>query len=113
MTQHEELFAVIDNSEKVEKYTQIMENFFEYLETSTQQERQEIGENIKKLYFGAYKDLQETFAEHRQNRKSTRTRQNYFESVQRFGAICDVLDLLGIDTTELQDNFYKEYNGTI
>lgn len=90
-----------------------MENFFEYLETSTKQERQEIGENIKKLYFEAYKDLQATFSEHRQNRKSTRARQKHFESEQRFGAICDVLELLGVDTTELQDNFYKEYNGTI
>lgn len=90
-----------------------MENFFEYLETSTKQERQEIGENIKKLYFGAYKDLQETFSAHRRNPKSTKARQNYFESVQRYGAIGDVLELLGIDTTELQDNFYKEYNGTI
>lgn len=79
-----------------------MKNIFEYLETSTQQERQEIGENIKELYLGAYEDLQETFAEHRQNRKSTSARQNYFESVQRFGAICDVLELLGIDTIELQ-----------
>lgn len=90
-----------------------MKNFFEYLETSTQQERHEIGENIKNLYFGAYKDLQETFAEHRRNRKSTKARQNYLESVQRFGAIGDVLELLGIDTIELQDNFYKEYNGII
>ena len=86
-----------------------MENFFEHLETSTKQERQEIGESVKKLYLGAYEDLQETFAEHRRNPKSTKARQNYFESVQRFGAICDVLELLGIDTTELQDNFYKEY----
>lgn len=90
-----------------------MENFFEHLETSTKQERQEIGESVKKLYLGAYEDLQETLAEHRQNRKSTKAKQNYFESVQRFGAICDILELLGIDTTELQDNFYKEYNGTI
>lgn len=89
-----------------------MKNFFEYLETSTQQERQEIGENIKKLYFGAYKDLQATFLEDRRNPKSIKARQNYFESVQRYGAICDVLELLGIDTTELQDNFYKEYNDT-
>lgn len=90
-----------------------MKNFFEYLETSTQQERQEIGENIKGLYFGAYKDLQEKFAEHRRNRKSTTARQNYVESVQRFGAIGDVLELLGVDTIELQDNFYKQYNGII
>ena len=90
-----------------------MKNFFEYLETSTQQERQEIGESIKSLYFGAYKDLQETFSEHRRNRKSTKARQNYFESVQRFGAVGDVLELLGVDTIELQDNFYKEYNGII
>lgn len=90
-----------------------MKNFFEYLETSTQQERQEIGENIKWLYFGAYKDLQETFAEHRKNRKSTKAKQKYFESVQRFGAIGDVLELLGVDIIELQDNFYKKYNGII
>ena len=90
-----------------------MKNFFDYLETSTQQERYEIGENIKQLYFGAYKDLQETFAEHRRNRKSIKSRQNYLESVQRLGAIGDVLELLGVDTIELQDNFYKEYNGII
>jgi hypothetical protein len=90
-----------------------MKNFFEYLETSTRQECHEIGESIKDLYFGAYKDLQETFAEHRRNRKSTKATQNYLESVQRFGAIGDVLELLGVDTIELQDNFYKEYNGII
>lgn len=90
-----------------------MANFFEYLETSTQQERQEIGENIKKLYFGAYKDLCATFSEHRRNPKSTKAGQNYFESVQRFGAIGDVLEILGVDTIALQENFYKEYNGII
>lgn len=90
-----------------------MKNFFEYLETSTHQERHEIGENIKQLYFDAIKDEQETFAEHRRNRKSTKARQNYFESVQRLGAIGDVLELLGVDTIELQDTFYKEYNGII
>ena len=84
-----------------------MKNFFEYLETSTQQERHEIGEKIKNLYFEAYKDLQETFVEHRRNRKSTKARQNYFESVQRFGAISEVLEVLGVDTIQVQDNFYK------
>lgn len=83
-----------------------MKNFFEYLETSTQQERHEIGEKIKNLYFGAYKDLQETFAEHRRNRKSTTARQNYFESVQRVGAIGDVLELLGVDVIELQNEYH-------
>ena len=58
-----------------------MKNFFEYLETSTQQDRQEIGENIKKLYFGAYKDLRATLLEHRRNPKSTKAKQNYFESL--------------------------------
>lgn len=90
-----------------------MKNFFEYLETSTQQERQEMGENIKKLYFGAYKDLRATLLEHRRNPKSTKAKQNYFESLQRVGAICDVLELLGVDTMALRDTFYKEYNGTI
>lgn len=79
-----------------------MENFFEYLETSTRQERQEIGENIEKLYFGAQEDLHETFSEHRRNPKSIKARQNYFESVQRFAAICDILELLGVDTMKLQ-----------
>ena len=90
-----------------------MKNFFYYLETSTQQERHEMGEKIKKLYFDAYKDVQKTFSEHWQNRKSTKARQNYFESVQRFGAIGDVLEVLGVDTTELQNNFFKKYNGII
>jgi hypothetical protein len=83
-----------------------MKNFFEYLETSTQQERQEIGEKIKQLYFDAIKDEQETFAKHIRNRKSTKARQNHFESVQRLGAIGDVLELLGIDTTEIQNEYY-------
>lgn len=84
-----------------------MKNFFEYLETSTHQERHEIGEKLKQLYFDAMKDQQETFLEHRRNRKSTKARQNYFESVQRLGAISDVLELLGVDVIELQDNFYN------
>ena len=86
-----------------------MNNFFEYLETSTQQERDEIAKNIVNLYFGACEDLEKTFAEHRRNRKSTKARQDYFESVQRFAGIGDVLDLLGVDTVGLYDVFYKEY----
>lgn len=84
-----------------------MKNFFEYLETSTQQERNEISEKLKQLFFDASKDTQETFAEHRRNRKSTTARQHYFEAAQRLGGISDTLEALGVDVLALQDEFYN------
>ena len=71
-------------------------NLFDYLETSSNQEKDEIAKNLKELYLGALKDENETFAAHRANKNSGNARAAYFESIQRLGAILDVFEILGI-----------------
>lgn len=70
---------------------------FEYLEQSTWQEKEVIAENLKVIYSEALYDEREAFAEFQKNKRSFNAKQNYFESVQRLGAITDVLDILHIE----------------
>lgn len=85
-------------------------NFFDYLETSTHQERQAIAEELKALFFGALDDEAETFSKARQDKKSHKAREAYLESVQRVGALLDVFDVLHIDAECLRDEWYKTKN---
>lgn len=78
---------------------------FEYLEQSTWQEKEVIAENLKVIYYEALYDERDAFVEYQKNKRSFNAKQNYFESVQRLGAITDVLDILHIewDNWENQD----------
>ena len=66
-------------------------------ETLSRTERERKAEELKALYNAALKDEQETFAEYRRDKHSFTKKQNYFESVQRLGAITDIFDILGIE----------------
>lgn len=66
-------------------------------ETLSRTERERKAEELKALYNAALKDEQETFAEYRRDKRSFTKKQNYFESIQRLGAITDIFDILGIE----------------
>lgn len=70
---------------------------FKYLETCNQQEKECIESKLKKLYLGALEDEKNCFAEMQRNKRSHKAKNNYFESVQRLGAIQDIFDILHID----------------
>lgn len=73
-----------------------MKNLFTYIEESTWQEREQIGEELKKLYNDAMEDMQELFVKARGKRANSKERREYLESVQRMGAIYDIFDILRI-----------------
>ena len=78
-------------------------NLFDYLETSSTKEKDEIQKALKELYINALKDERETFAKARENKKSHIAKASYLESVQRLGAILDVFEVLGIDQFKIQN----------
>lgn len=82
--------------------------FFDYLETSTQKERDEMAQELKKAYFEILEDERETFAKVRQNRRSTKARADYLEAVQRVGTAQQFFDILRVDWLELFDE-YNEF----
>ena len=71
-----------------------MKNFFEYLETSTWQERKTIETELKELYNGALKDMLYCFSLINIKRNA---KNDYLEAVQRVGAIEQVFDILHIE----------------
>ena len=73
-----------------------------YLETCNQQEKERIENELKKLYLGALEDQNNCFAEIMKNKRSHKARNNYFEAVQRLGAIQDVFDIFHIDFMKIQ-----------
>lgn len=79
---------------------------FEYLETSTAKEKEQLSEEVKALIFGLLDDENKTFSEHREHPKSRNLKHFYFESVQRLGGVCDVLELLGVDVEKIKGEYY-------
>lgn len=82
-----------------------MAKFFDYLETSTQAEREQIAQELKNLYFSAISDELEAFQRYRENKRSAKARLEHSETVHRLAAMCDIFGVLGIDTIELDDEF--------
>lgn len=70
---------------------------FKYLEESTREEKERIARQLMATYFWALYDERDAFAEYRKNKRSFKAKQNYYECVQRLGAITDVLDILHIE----------------
>ena len=73
-----------------------MESFFKYFEESSRIERERIAEELKDLYRGAVEDENEQHASLRMNPRSHKARENYYQAVQRLGAIIDIFDILHI-----------------
>ena len=71
-------------------------NLFDYLETSSKKEKDEIAEKLTALYLGSVKDENETFAAYMANKANGNAKAAYLESCQRLGAILDVFEVLGI-----------------
>lgn len=72
-------------------------NFFKYLEESTWQEREAIANELKAMYNGILQDEQECFVPAMREKRGSKARQRYFESVQRLGTIQGVFDTLHIE----------------
>ena len=77
--------------------------FFQQLETSSAQERQQIADNLKRLYNRWYKEENETFAEMRTAKKGkeyNEAQRRYIAAVSKLGAVQAVFAELGIDLTD-------------
>lgn len=71
-----------------------MKAFFEYLETSTWQERKTIETELKELYNGALKDMQYCYSLVNIKRNA---KKDYLEAVQRYATIEQMFDILHIE----------------
>lgn len=73
--------------------------FFQQLETSSAQERQQIADNLKRLYNRWYQEENETFAEMRTAKKGkeyNEAQRRYIAAVSKLGAVQAVFAELGI-----------------
>ena len=74
--------------------------FFQQLETSSAQERQQIADNLKRLYNRWYQEENETFAEMRTAKKGkayNESQRRYIAAVSKLGAVQAVFTELGIE----------------
>ena len=74
--------------------------FFQQLETSNAQERQQIADNLKRLYNRWYQEENETFAEMRTAKKGkayNNAQRRYIAAVSKLGAVQAVFTELGIE----------------
>ena len=74
--------------------------FFQQLETSSAQERQQIADNLKRLYSRWYQEENETFAEMRTAKKGkeyNEAQRRYIAAVSKLGAVQAVFAELGIE----------------
>ena len=74
--------------------------FFQQLETSSAQERQQIANNLKRLYNSWYQEENETFAEMRTAKKGkayNEAKRRYIAAVSKLGAVQAVFAELGIE----------------
>ena len=74
--------------------------FFQQLETSSAQERQQIADNLKRLYNRWYQEENETFAEMRTAKKGKAyndAQRRYIAAVSKLGAVQAVFAELGIE----------------
>lgn len=74
--------------------------FFQQLETSSAQERQQIADNLKRLYNSWYQEENETFAEMRTAKKGkayNEAQRRYIAAVSKLGAVQAVFAELGIE----------------
>lgn len=74
--------------------------FFQQLETSSAQERQQIADNLKRLYNRWYQEENETFAEMRTAKKGkayNEAQRRYIAAVSKLGAVQAVFTELGIE----------------
>ena len=74
--------------------------FFQQLETSSAQERQQIADNLKRLYNSWYHEENETFAEMRTAKKGkayNEAQRRYIAAVSKLGAVQAVFAELGIE----------------
>lgn len=74
--------------------------FFQQLETSNAQERQQIADNLKRLYNRWYQEENETFAEMRTAKKGKaykEAQRRYIAAVSKLGAVQAVFTELGIE----------------
>ena len=74
--------------------------FFQQLETSSAQERQQIADNLKRIYNRWYQEENETFAEMRTAKKGkayNEAQRRYIAAVSKLGAVQAVFTELGIE----------------
>lgn len=74
--------------------------FFQQLETSSAQERQQIADNLKRLYNRWYQEENETFGEMRTAKKGkeyNEAQRRYIAAVSKLGAVQAVFSELGIE----------------
>lgn len=74
--------------------------FFQQLETSNAQERQQIADNLKRLYNRWYQEENETFAEMRTSKNGkayNNAQRRYIAAVSKLGAAQAVFAELGIE----------------
>lgn len=74
--------------------------FFQQLETSSAQDRQQIADNLKRLYNRWYQEENETFAEMRTAKKGkayNEAQRRYIAAVSKLGAVQAVFAELGIE----------------
>lgn len=74
--------------------------FFQQLETSSAQERQQIADNLKRLYNRWYQEENETFAEMRTAKKGkayNEAQRRYIAAVSKLGAVQAVFAEMGIE----------------
>lgn len=74
--------------------------FFQQLETSSAQERQQIADNLKRLYNRWYLEENETFMEMRTAKKGkayNNAQRRYIAAVSKLGAVQAVFTELGIE----------------
>ena len=74
--------------------------FFQQFETSSAQERQQIADNLKRLYNSWYQEENETFAELRTAKKGkayNEAQRRYIAAVSKLGAVQAVFAELGIE----------------
>ena len=74
--------------------------FFQQLETSSAQERQQIAENLKRLYNRWYQEENETFAEMLTAKKGkayNEAQRRYIAAISKLGSVQAVFAELGIE----------------
>lgn len=76
---------------------------FKDFRTYTEDELKGLKNRLSALYNDANKDNTECYEAYHQN-KTAKNKQNYFESVQRLGAMLDVFEILHFDYGENIDD---------
>jgi hypothetical protein len=72
-------------------------NFFDYLERSTQQERETIANTIKAMYNELLTDENEFYTLAREEKKGRRYREKYVEVIGKIGIMQRIFDILHVD----------------